>query len=765
MAKEYKPVFYRVGIKLDDKSFKDFTNQAENKLNTVVSNVTKEIAKMKEEVQKGTQVDMSPLVETLASAQQEIRGFTDADFSLLKQQVADMNTQFTQMTKTMETFGTKLTGITGTVKAELDTLSSNLNEKIELYAMQPKVMKERMLTDIKSLINEASRPNLDVSKLEDDFYTVIKQMQLVNETGKLTTKPLLEGFLDLGEALRNIGPEADKMRHYLVGVTKDFTSMWSRGDKDLVWENTGFKFDALSRALIEETERLAQTEKQQQDIVKKFKNNTEELLALDKYKVNRSNLKFDGNKITSREKNLGLSERIDEIAKYDAQLKSLEAEVGSEKWIKTSERRLNLIINIEKEIAKLKADDATRIKWNEFTDEDVEYTTNQLDEYAQKLHTTVTQIEKDRERLARSVATKQNELSKITVDYKEDQLKKTVTDQVTGSTKSLSDTINIKLEEKVKLLPYINQNKWESYINSNIRVISEQLGKINVDIEIPKATLNSLKRQILGLKDVSFVDEVKQTTKTIKTTNKSGKEVEKKQTSESQDVANFKERMDKLVQYIKNNKTAFLDEITKLSEEIEKVLKFRVEISGLGTEDTTNLSNKVVTLVSAINKELVANPLEFQSNIETIVQKINDELAKIGDKTINLTANTSFQGSAPVVGGIPVAFVQTAGALGKLEDAAQAASDVLAEKVVPSAPVPIVADNVEVVADTVTPSAPSTPSAPVPPTTPRTITKTIEEQVEEIKPSMMDALISTYDKFMASTSKQVVNNRKALNAA
>lgn len=650
--------YYGVGLKLDEKSINEVSNQIENKLNKAVGNVTKEITSLQEALKTGTSADFTPLVKSLGEAAGVINTVNDADFRALKDQVELMDRSFSELSETVKQLGMDLGNVTDKFSNTMDGLSA----KIDRFMQRPVEMRNSMKQDLGNMTNmvkayaEAIKinPNMDMSGIEAYFNEFKQQFSAISDLGEFATQEVANSFLKLGDVLRNTGLPFDGIRSELTQMTMQLEQAFTVKNADKAvkaFDVVGYKIDVQNEKLLQAKKRMQELEQEQSKL--------EDMLDKSTGKA-----KFTGGKIASEDELLSIEEKIQKIKQYDEEIQQLDS--GSTKWIETMKKKISLAQNVEKELAKLgkaSPDDKNLKAWNEYLNEfsiqDDKLSTTFLDDFTLGLKDSIEDIQAQRKKLDQEA----NQLNKTIAELAGQQaqvdtaIKKS--NSPTAQKEQTEKTRILKLEEQVKLVADINQKEWMDTINKTINSINgattkkgkSKIKSVKIPVEIKE--LEKLQEQLNKIATTSMVSDA---------------EIKKgKNAGLDRDAVAFNKRIENLKKAIKEGKPKIKEEITAWQKEFNEAFNLEIKINGLDNDNFDTYDEKIINIVENINSKLEDHPFEFKSNITQLVESIQKELDKLEIKNIQVGGITATGASGGTLIATPMYTTQVGGAQPKID--------------------------------------------------------------------------------------------------
>jgi TP901 family phage tail tape measure protein len=607
---KFNGYYYGVGLKLDEKSVDDLSKQLENKLNKTVANVTKEIASLQEALKLGKGADLNPLIKSLNEAAAGVRGVNDADFNVLKLQVEQMDSKFKDLSQTVANLGVDLTKTAD----KFNSLVKDLGGKIDGFLGTPSVMRDSLKRDLSAMQDMARTysdllkfdPKASTAGLDVYFAEFKKQFANISELGDVATQEIARDFLRLGDILRKSGLPIDGIRADLLQMTNQLEAAFkikNPANVDKLFKSVGYQIDTSEN-------KLSGLQKKMQELEKE----SERLSAL----LDKSgNVKFNGGTLAKEDKALNLEEKIAKIEAYQLQINKLEE--GSTEWVNAFKNQISLVRNVEKEIAKISApDDKLVVQWGKFLDtfnlnQDESLSSRYISDFAESIGYEIQDIAEQRQsleaeskKLTQSIA----ELAGTQKKLNDVKTKKTSAHQVKGK---LQEQYELNLSEEVNLKVKIDKEAWRKSINDSITKISQKIIPIKIKAELKNA--EKIKSEITKLKNTQLMTDG---------TKKKGKDA-----GADKDAETFNTRFDRLLKTINQRKAELKDALDTWHTEFDKMFEFQFKVHGLKKDEYGDLSTVISDLVDRINTTLEEKPLNFTSNIEELVAKINEQLKNI----------------------------------------------------------------------------------------------------------------------------------------
>lgn len=618
---KFNGFYYGVGVKLDEKSIKEMSSQLEGKLNKTVSKVTQEIEALQKALEGGASADFSHLVKSLNEAASSLGHVDGADFAALKTQVGQLETRFNALDESAKKIGQDLTQVT----VKFEGLVKGLSETMNRYMQQPKVMRDNLKQDLKNMANMASSyadvlkldPNADTSGLSEYFAEFKKQFQGISDLSDFTTKEIADGFFKLGDALRQLGAPFDEIRLDLVQMTSSLKGAFEvKNDKSAknIFSNMGYQADLLSQKVQEGQNKINELQAQ-----------LSRLSGLASGKAG----KFNGGKLAADDKILSLDQQIAKIEEYDNKLQSIEA--GSAEWESILQKQMSLVRHVEKELNKLGENGVNKAaleQWKDFysmfTGIDYEFGGDKLGDSI--LSSAIQEAKSKSEELNKILAEQTAELQKnksnltkaledlLGVQAKSVDVGKSKKNKNKTNRKSLKTDL-VELVEEVKLKAKIDEAEWRKSINDTIKVINEsnKVKPIHIDVKIKN--LKEVKQEIQAIKSAQLITDG---------TKKTGKNA-----GTDKDAENFNKRFENLKKTIESKQKELAVILRDWHDQFNDMFVFQFKINGLKKDEYGDLTTIIPNLVDDINAKLEEKPLQFQSNIEELVESITEQLKNI----------------------------------------------------------------------------------------------------------------------------------------
>lgn len=634
---KFNGFYYGVGLKLDDKSVNDLSKQIENKLNKTVANITKEIASIQEALDFGKDVDLTSLIASLNAAAVGIHGVNDADFNLLKAQVDQMDTNFKNLSKTVEDLGLDLTK----TAEKFNTLVDSLSTKIDRFMSQPSTMRDNLKRDLRAMqdmtryYSEALKvdPNASTVGLEAYFAEFKKQFGNIGDLSDIATQEIAQDFLRLGDLLRKSGLPIDGIRSELLQMTAQLEAAFKLKNPagvERAFDSIGYKIDVAENELSGLQKKMRDLEKESERLSS----------MLDKS----GNVKFNGGTLAKEDQILNLEEKIEKIKKYQELISGLDK--GSDEWIKTYKNQISLIRDVEKEINKLDTNDPIAINWGKYfesfePDDGETLADYYIKEFSADIGDAIDRISQERLRLdteSKKLTQSIAELAGTQHKLNNVKTKKPSAHQVKGK---LQEQYELNLSEEVNLKVKIDNEAWRKAINASIAKIEQKIVPIRIKAELKDA--EKVKGEITKLKNAQLMTDG---------TKKKGKDV-----GADKDAETFNKRFDRLLQTINAKKAELKDALDAWHKEFDKMFEFQFKVHGLKKDEYGDLSKVIADLVDNINTTLEDKPLKFTSNIEELVARINEQLKDIKIDNLQvggISAGSIGAGGIIPTGGIPM---------------------------------------------------------------------------------------------------------------
>ena len=452
------------------------------------------------------------------------------------------------------------------------------------------------------------------TQILEDFVT---QLGAIRNYGELANKPLIEGFFELENVLAKLGVPLDNLREKLIGITDAFVEGFNPRNA-----NKSFLTNA-DREINKSNLLLEKANKRRKDLITEQKKM--EAAAL-----------WQGGSISREEVELGFDDRLERIKKYQELL--YQEGVTNQEIIETYRKMIDLVRETDK-IVPVGKDSA----WDKFLQDSFKAnTSNVIDKLLQDYRAEI-DVFKD------SI---QTELSDVNLDIRahEGTLKKFGISNKKKDKSFKSDNLPLidtdnPIASEVTLRAKIDDEQWLYEVNRVIdeviqpRFNGDKAKKINVALNIKEndKLISSIAEKLKRIREDALVDAPKDSTDP------------NAELGDTKDVQNFQKRLDKLTKYITNNKHQLTDLLKEFRKEIDALLKFEVSIDGFLEKDQKSLEKSLSTTVETLNGMLANKPLEFHSNIEKLVEKINEKIKAIDAGDISVGYNLT-GGSLPVNG-------------------------------------------------------------------------------------------------------------------
>ena len=591
---KFDAFYYGVGMKLDEASIDEAGKRLEGKLNQVVDNITQKVANISEAVAKGVKdVDTKELIKGLVDAQKELNHFQDFNPRKLQKQIDDLKTTVTSLSSSLGDVGAQLKSFTDDVASRL----SNIEIKT---SKQGRDALKSDLKEMKTLAQGYSRvlasgEKIDTSALDRYFQKIRDGFASLKASGNpmemFADKELANYFIDLTNILRQMGAPVDDLRADFFELSSAFKGVFEKTNvagAQTVFKNTGYQIEAVNAKL-----RTAQAELARYEA---------EMARL------QSRSKSTGFDITiDADKNLDFEAKIARIQQYGDIIAELDY---GEEWATATRNQIALIQAAEKELQSLlkkPGGEKALEQWTSSFGFDLtdKFSSDAISEYVRVAQEQFEQLKVLRDKIKSEIAKHQSDIGKLTATEAVTASKKDGRSQKTSTQKQDTTGVVAEVEAKIK----INEAQWAQTINTALANL-EAKGKIKPFKIKVEATQGKILEEVKRIKDAALVDKKKDGTSDVKIFNDRFQKF----------YDNLKARREEIVNELKNNwHPALKDAFT-----------FRMELLGIDNKSlTANIGEYILTTVDVINDTLSSKPLQFRTNIDTLLEEIQNKVKDI----------------------------------------------------------------------------------------------------------------------------------------
>lgn len=602
---KFNSFYYGIGMKLDEASVDKAGQQLEGRLNQVVDQITQKVATMSDAIAKGAKdIDAKELVKSLVEAQQELNQFQNFDPSKLQKQIDALNATVTSLSDNLGEVGTQLKTFTDDVTSRL----SNIEIKTS------KQGKDSLKSDLKGMIElargyrdvMAQGVDIDTSALDKYFVKVKQGFKSLQNSGNpmemFSDKELAQYFVSFTKILQEMGTPVDKLREEFYSLSSAFKTAFEKSGSigsNSVFKDIGYQIETVNVKLKQSQSKLASYKNQIQDLNRR-----------------RKSTGFDVT--VESDKNLSFDQKIDKINEYDNVI--LESTQGSQEWYEATKKQIALIQAAEKELAQLsKGSNGAQYmkKWNDAFgvdfDLDNKFSQNVLSGYVEQAQKDLIKLGKIYSQAFLEVKSNNARLSELMAKDAATSSSKKTRQTVTSTQKQKVDGIVAEVDAKVT----INQEEWRKAINAAMTQVEPKVKPFKIKVE---ATSGNILKEVRKIRDASLINQGKDGTSDVNAFNKRFDKFYK----------NLQKRREEIIAELKNN----------WHPALKDAFSFKFELLGIDKKSLTkNIDTYFVSMVDVINDALEQKPIEFHSNIDTLIEEIKSKVENLEIKgNVNLGA-------------------------------------------------------------------------------------------------------------------------------
>ena len=602
---KFNSFYYGIGMKLDEASVDKAGQQLEGRLNQVVDQITQKVATMSNAIAKGAKdIDAKELVKSLVEAQQELNQFQNFDPSKLQKQIDALNATVTSLSNNLGEVGTQLKTFTDDVTSRL----SNIEIKTS------KQGKDSLKSDLKGMIElargyrdvMAQGVDIDTSALDKYFVKVKQGFKSLQNSGNpmemFSDKELAQYFVSFTKILQEMGAPVDKLREEFYSLSSAFKTAFEKSGSigsNSVFKDIGYQIETVNVKLKQSQSKLASYKNQIQDLNRR-----------------RKSTGFDVT--VESDKNLSFDQKIDKINEYDNVI--LESTQGSQEWYEATKKQIALIQAAEKELAQLsKGSNSAQYmkKWNDAFGVDFDlnnkFSQNVLSGYVEQAQKDLIKLGKIYSQAFLEVKSNNARLSELMAKDAAASSSKKTRQTVTSTQKQKADGVVAEIDAKIK----INQEEWRKAINAAMTQVEPKVKPFKIKVE---ATSGNILKEVRKIRDASLVNQGKDGTSDVNAFNKRFDKFYK----------NLQKRREEIIAELKNN----------WHPALKDAFSFKFELLGIDKKSLTkNIDTYFVSMVDVINDALEQKPIEFHSNIDTLIEEIKSKVENLEIKSnVNLGA-------------------------------------------------------------------------------------------------------------------------------
>jgi hypothetical protein len=591
---KFDAFYYGIGMKLDEASVDEAGKKLEGKLNKVVDNVAKNLATISEAVAKGVKdVDTKKLVKSLVDAQKELNQFQNFDPSKLQKQIDSLNTTVTSLSTSLGDVGAQLKTFTDDVTSRL----SNIEIKT---SKQGRDALKSDLKEMKTLAQGYSRvlasgEKIDTSALDRYFQKIRDGFASLKASGNpmemFADKELANYFIDLTNILRQMGAPVEDLRADFFELSSAFKGVFEKTNASgaqSVFKNTGYQIETVNAKLRTAQAELAKYEAEMNRLQSRSKSTGFDIVIED-------------------DKNLDFETKIARIEQYGDIIAELDY---GEEWATATRNQIALIQAAEKELQSLlKKPGGEKLleQWTSAFGFDLtdKFSSDAISEYVRVAQEQFEELKVLRDKIKSEIAKYQSDIGRLTATEAATASKKDGRAQKTSTQKQKATGVVAEVEAKIK----INEAQWAQAINAALTNL-ETKGKVKPFKIKVEATQGKILEEVKKIKDAALVDKKK---------------------DGSSDVKIFNDRFDKFYTNLKKRREEIVNEMkTNWHPALKDAFTFRMELLGIDNKSlTANIGEYILTTVDVINDTLSSKPLQFHTNLDTLLAEIQNKVQDI----------------------------------------------------------------------------------------------------------------------------------------
>ena len=591
---KFDAFYYGVGLKLDEASVDEAGRKLEGKLNKVVDNVAQNLTTISEAVAKGVKdVDTKKLVKSLVDAQKELNQFQNFDPSKLQKQIDALNTTVTSLSSSLGDVGAQLKSFTDDVTSRL----SNIEIKT---SKQGRDALKADLKEMKTLAQGYSRvlasgEKIDTSALDRYFQKIKDGFASLKASGNpmemFADKELANYFVDLTNILRQMGAPVEDLRSDFFELSSAFKGVFEKTNTtgaQTVFKNTGYQIEAVNAKLRTAQAELARYEAEMNRLQSRSKSTGFDIVIED-------------------DKNLGFEAKIARIQQYGDIIAELDY---GEEWATATRNQIALIQAAEKELQSLlkkPGGEKALEQWTSSFGFDLtdKFSSDAISEYVRVAQTQLEELKVLRDKTKSEIAKYQSDIGKLTATEAVTMSKKDKRTRQVSTQKQKAEGVVAEVEAKIK----INEAQWAQTINVALTNL-ETKGKVKPFKIKVEATQGKILEEVKKIKDVALVDKRKDGTS---------------------DVNIFNKRFENFYNNLKTRREEIVNEMkTKWHPALKDAFTFKMELLGIDNKSlTANIGEYILTTVDIINDILSSKPLQFHTNLDTLLAEIQNKVQDI----------------------------------------------------------------------------------------------------------------------------------------
>lgn len=622
---KFQGFYYGLGMQLDEASVEKAGQQLEGRLNKVVDNVTKQVVSISDAVAKGTKnIDTKNLVASLVEAQKELNQFQDFDPSKLQHQIDGLNETVNKLTDNLGEVKEKLMSFTNDISNRLSNIEI-LTPKMGTDALKKDILEMKNIVSSLSEISKTSEIDIPTDLLEASIKKIKDGMASIKASGNslelFSDKDIAKEFVAITNLLRNIGDPVASLKKEFVDLALVFNDSFADDNVAKIFKNNlGYQIESETLKL----ERAKNEIKQYKDMVDSLNSTTHDW---------QNKLSSSDSELLNTFKSSTTVENLDVIIKkieeYEKTLHELD-DVKNVDYRNTMENMLALIQSTEKTMSsmdKKNLDSLLSVWKNAFNGNDLQsgnkLSVLWLEDYRDNIKIVVEEIEAESKNLEQIIRKTQDRLYMLEGREKE-QISKTQKNTTQKSKRNVVQGVVAEVEAKIK----INKSEWAKSINDAILSLTaiNEKGNSKIKPVVIKVQTNKkdLVDQITAIRDQvnSALGGDKRTNKS--TVNEAGETV-------TPDVTKFNKRFKEFMRNLEKRKqeiTAYLKD--EWHPALKEAFSFKMELLGIDNKSMTEkIDTHILSTVDAINIALAEKPLEFHSNIDALIEEIQNKVENI----------------------------------------------------------------------------------------------------------------------------------------
>ena len=630
MARKDNIYYKRIAIEYDEKSTHASAKKMKDTINQAVAEATEKVDAIFDAIKSGDDVDLKGLTDAMKKISESTNN-TSNNYEMLEAQITGLTNSLKEFDKDFEKINNRIDGLSDRTRVALTNIRG-LVSGLQNTIASPERMRRNFVADLEFMAKAAKsykdelkeNPSIDISGLKKQIFAMADELHNMGDLGPIANKTTISHFMALADLVRDMGDEATDLRIEMAKIGESLVK--SAGSKGLGFKtDRGYQSDLEFKQLKERERALEQHQKRVDQITAVMDGQTDMTLDADK-------------------ESQSLPQKIRAYEKYISQLKALENQ-GKQESAEYAEILSNIMAyanSIDTEMAKL-GDKAnknqkeryqqvlTSLKVDDQPDAANLYSfwSNMAASNEVAFKQYLEELENQTDVLSNAILTSQEALAKLEMKPVKKQPKKGKDENKSSQTDLPADK---QVEVPVKVVPSIKIGEWKTIIKQKLKQIedAQDAPKLKIGLNLQKLTQSNTELQ--NIRDIKLFDGDK-----------------------SKDVKAFEEHLNSLKDTL-TKKRQELDERTKQwRQSIGKALELEFKFKGLGQRALDDLASDIDEVIQDVNDKIADNPIILQTNIEELVQTIQDKLNnlkidKITVSDITPSGNLNLSQVVPTVG-------------------------------------------------------------------------------------------------------------------